>query len=148
MIEADEDLLERAFENLVRNARDAAGPLAAGAPPVDREYVVHQGLADRPGSGDLGAFEFCATGCAPVGGADAGAVPATDAGTIPGPVDAGTPGAGEGPDGLSAGCAVPAGGRPDPPFGLAILAALAALRASYPHVQRFPRRRPHAAPRR
>ena len=129
-------------------ARDAAGPLAAGAPPVDREYVVHQGLADRPGSGDLGAFEFCATGCAPVGGADAGAVPATDAGTIPGPVDAGTPGAGEGPDGLSAGCAVPAGGRPDPPFGLAILAALAALRASYPHVQRFPRRRPHAAPRR
>jgi len=26
VIEADEDLLERAFENLVRNARDAAGP--------------------------------------------------------------------------------------------------------------------------
>jgi signal transduction histidine kinase len=51
MIEADEDLLERAFENLVRNARDAAGP--AGRVWIDvergREAVLVTVSDDGPG---------------------------------------------------------------------------------------------------
>jgi signal transduction histidine kinase len=51
MIEADEDLLERAFENLVRNARDAAGP--SGHVWVDvergRDVVLVSVSDDGPG---------------------------------------------------------------------------------------------------
>ena len=49
------DLLPAAGSPLL----DAAGPLEASAPPLDRQYVVHQGSEVRPDDGapDLGAFE-------------------------------------------------------------------------------------------
>jgi hypothetical protein len=50
--------------------RDAAGALASGAYPVGREYVKHQQNALRYADGalDIGAYEYCATGCAVDGG--------------------------------------------------------------------------------
>jgi len=69
-------------------ARDAAGPLAAGAPAVTLQYVVHQGQTARLTTVDLGAFG-CATGCGPPP-PDAGPTTA-DAPTGPGLVDAGAP---------------------------------------------------------
>jgi signal transduction histidine kinase len=51
VIEADEDLLERAFENLVRNARDAAGPSGQVWIGVERglDFVLVTVADDGPG---------------------------------------------------------------------------------------------------
>ena len=82
--------------------RDAAGALASGAYPVTREYVKHQRNVLRPvvGALDIGAYEYCTSGCEVDGGVqeDAGG-PQEDAG---GPQeDAGGPqeDAGPAPDG-------------------------------------------------
>jgi len=63
--------------------RNAAGPLASGVPPVEREYVKHQGSMPRPSDGllDIGAFEYCGPGCDADGGLVADAGPPGDSGT-------------------------------------------------------------------
>jgi hypothetical protein len=72
--------------------RDAAAALASGAYPVTREYVKHQLNALRYSDGalDIGAYEYCASGCEVDGGVqeDAGttqqdAAPPEDAGPPP-----------------------------------------------------------------
>jgi hypothetical protein len=110
--------------------RDAAGALATGAYPVGREYVKHQQNALRYADGalDIGAYEYCASGCAVDGGVqeDAGtpqqdASPQQDVGlqNDSAPEDSGPPPDGwEPPDGAGPDGVVPADAGSDaPPAG-------------------------------
>jgi hypothetical protein len=129
-------------------ARDAGGALPGGAPAVDRE-LRPGGSAARGSDGmpDLGAFEYCETGCTPIPAADAGtdrdagegldAGAGSDAGRVPGVdggrVDGGTSpvaDAGRRTEG-GGGCSCRAGGDRSTPwliFGAIAMLAVRRLR--------------------
>jgi MYXO-CTERM domain-containing protein len=105
---------------------NAGGDLAAAAPAVSEQYVVHQGHEARPYDPplDLGAFERCAAGAcsAPDAGPTPDAALPADAGVGPDAIVAAPDAAPGGGD--SSGCGCRAGGGGPGGLGLLLLAAL------------------------
>ncbi|MCA9534951.1 MAG: right-handed parallel beta-helix repeat-containing protein [Myxococcales bacterium] len=65
--------------------RDGGAALLGGVPALLREYVTHQDTRARDEDGplDLGAFEVCESGCAPVVPPDGGVIPGGDSAVPP-----------------------------------------------------------------